>query len=168
MSVPSSPQDKDWIIKTLRQWLWLWVEETALTLTSVRNVLGRFSLCGLLLSLQPDLSQVQLVNTLTVPLLPPLCFQTDGKENIFWCQLRFHTTMQDDLIWVRHCLAVGPILPSSPSPLLSVLLITSEPRGQYQLLFPQWGKILRAVARVWAVCILRADLQRRITGQNLS
>ena len=88
------PLNKGWMMKTQRRWLWPWEEEAALTLTSVRNVLGRFSLHGLLLFFftRPVTGPAcEYLDCASIK-MTPLCPQTDGK-NIFWCHLKFHTTM---------------------------------------------------------------------------
>lgn len=148
---------KGWMMKTLRRWLWPWVEEAALTLTSVRNALGRFPLRGLLLFLLQDLSRVQIVNTLIVLLSKwplPSSDQWERKKH-FWCHLKFHTTMQDNLIWGRRWLEDQACPPPSPLP---TLLISSPRGGQWGFLFLTVERGLE-VARVWAVCSLHACLR---------
>lgn len=139
-------------MKTQTLWLWLWVEEAELTLTSVRNVPGRFPLHGLLLFLQPDLSWVQLVNTLIVLLSkwPPSVFRPVENKTSF--DVIWNFTQQCRMIWfesdaVWQC---GPVLPSSPPP-LSVLSITSPRRTMAAFVSPCGEDF--GLHGVWAVCV---------------
>lgn len=137
----SSMLSKGWMMKTQRRWLWPWVEEAALTLTSVRNVPGRFSFARPVVvpSTRPVMGlALEYLDCASIK-MTPLRRHTSGekKQLLMSSEISHNNVGQSDLrqtlVWLAGRFSPRLHLPTPyppPPSLPSVLLITSPCGGQ--------------------------------------